>query len=400
MDKKELTALVRKYLKGKASAGERIFVEAWYREMDSSQPISAILSPDEMEQLEQQMFQNISGRINVSAAPVHPSVPAQTASPQAAPLHPSAPAQAPVRRLFPARRAPRYVAAAAILIFITSGVYILFQLFGSHPPSLTNLSSPAGKVSKTVLADGTQVWLNADSRLKFAGNFGKSGPREVFLEGEAYFEVAKDEQHPFLVRTHDLTTHVLGTKFNVRAYAGLSNIEVTLLEGKVMLSAPSASAGKEDTLYLEPNQKALFAAIGANAGLHRTVSSAAPGTAAASASQTPSSTGTYRNLTAVLTRQAADHAIESAAWRNGVLIFREMPLGDVITSLGHRYNIHIHSDSSLLNSPVTATIRNNLSPDEALLEITRQLRRVYSKGQARSGDQVQFRQEDSIYYIE
>jgi transmembrane sensor len=384
MDKKELLELVRKYLDGKASPEEKAFVEAWYREKDSDRSLESVLASSEIRQMEAELFRNIQSGIRVNTVP-----------------------EAPVRSLpetevvrlapgLPRRRRIRFLAAAASLIFIIAGSYILFQrLSRDGSPGFSTFSSQPGKVSKLVLADGSQVWLNADSRLKFADNFGKPGPREIFLDGEAYFEVAKDELHPFLVHAQGLTTHVLGTKFNVRAYGGLSSIEVTLLEGKVMLSARGVN--KEDTLYLAPNQKALFT----RTDLHRidespAIAAAKGARAADSASKIIPSTGAATSLT----RAAADHADESAAWRNGKLIFRDMPLGDVITSLGHKYNIHIHSDSSLLNSPVNAIVQNNLSPEEALLEITRQLKRVNTRGQARSGDQVQFRMEDSVYYIE
>jgi hypothetical protein len=91
---------------------------------------------------------------------------------------------------------------------------------------------PFGKKSKIVLEDGTNVWLNAGSRFAFPQKFtGKK--REVFLDGEAYFEVAKNEKQPFIVSTGDINIEVLGTKFNVSAYHSDNFCETVLLEGKV-----------------------------------------------------------------------------------------------------------------------------------------------------------------------
>lgn len=85
------------------------------------------------------------------------------------------------------------------------------------------------------LSDGTKVWLNCDSELKFPVDFSKEN-REVFLEGEAYFEVAKAEEWPFLVHTDKMSIRVTGTKFNVKSYTSESLIHTTLVEGCVMVN--------------------------------------------------------------------------------------------------------------------------------------------------------------------
>ena len=101
------------------------------------------------------------------------------------------------------------------------------------------LTTPRGKDYHLTMADGTQVWLNADSRLEFPEAFG-SDKREVKLKGEAYFEVAKDTQRPFVVHTDFITTQVLGTAFNVKAYS-MRDAAVTLVEGVVRVKAGSES---------------------------------------------------------------------------------------------------------------------------------------------------------------
>lgn len=85
------------------------------------------------------------------------------------------------------------------------------------------------------LSDGTKVFLNAETKLKFPTIF-KGDQRVVELEGEAYFEVRKDEAHPFIVKTVSMNVRVLGTSFNVRSYVNEHDVTATLVEGKVAVS--------------------------------------------------------------------------------------------------------------------------------------------------------------------
>ncbi|NII25943.1 DUF4974 domain-containing protein [Pseudoflavitalea sp. X16] len=93
------------------------------------------------------------------------------------------------------------------------------------------LSVPAGENYKIVLSDGTEVWLNAETRLRFPFRFALAS-REVYVEGEAYFKVAKDARHPFIVHTPLTQVKVTGTAFNVNTYQA-GNVTTSLVEGKV-----------------------------------------------------------------------------------------------------------------------------------------------------------------------
>jgi len=116
---------------------------------------------------------------------------------------------------------------------------------------------PFGRRSQLVLEDGTKVWLNAGSRFAFPTKFtGKK--REVFLEGEAYFEVAKNIHMPFFVNTAQIAVKVLGTKFNISAYLSESSIETVLLEGKVSLNEPSSLGFLKNETILSPHQRASY----------------------------------------------------------------------------------------------------------------------------------------------
>lgn len=116
---------------------------------------------------------------------------------------------------------------------------------------------PFGKKSELLLADGTKVWLNAGSRLAFPSKFTKKN-REVFLEGEAYFEVAKNQIQPFIVNAAKIEIKVLGTHFNVSAYPVDQTIETVLLEGSVALSRPNSFGSTRDEVILRPNQRGSF----------------------------------------------------------------------------------------------------------------------------------------------
>ncbi|WP_316823085.1 FecR family protein [Pedobacter gandavensis] len=110
--------------------------------------------------------------------------------------------------------------------------------------------TPRGGTYQFVLVDGTKVWLNADSRLSFLSDLGKSGSRErkVELLGEAYFEVAKDKRHPFIVESKGQRVEVLGTHFNINSYEDESSTRTTLLEGSVKINQAILKPGEQAVL--------------------------------------------------------------------------------------------------------------------------------------------------------
>ena len=114
---------------------------------------------------------------------------------------------------------------------------------------------PYGKRSSILLSDGTKVWLNSGSRLVYSPAF-KGKTREVYLEGEACFDVAKDAGKPFYVKTDAYNIKVFGTKFNVMAYKEENQFNTILVEGKVSLNVNGQLFSKE--VFLAPNQKASF----------------------------------------------------------------------------------------------------------------------------------------------
>ena len=116
---------------------------------------------------------------------------------------------------------------------------------------------PYGRSSELYLPDGTRVFLNAGTRFAFPTRFsGKQ--REVYLNGEAYFEVAKDKEHLFVVNAGEVSVKVLGTHFNVSAYEKDAEIETVLLEGEVTVSRNRDKGFVREKVVLKPYQKASF----------------------------------------------------------------------------------------------------------------------------------------------
>ena len=110
------------------------------------------------------------------------------------------------------------------------------------------LSTPQGKNFKVVLSDGTEVWMNAESRLRYPDQF-FGNERIVELEGEAYFHVTNNKKQPFIVKTKTATTRVLGTKFNFRAY-DYENTHVTLINGSVVVT----ESNSQQQVLLHPGE--------------------------------------------------------------------------------------------------------------------------------------------------
>lgn len=127
--------------------------------------------------------------------------------------------------------------AAVILIAVISGasLHALFQGMGKEI-HYSEIIVPPGQMTQIKLSDGSKIWLNSGSVFKYPTEFDKS-TREVFIDGEAFMEVAKNPHKPFVVNTHKFSVEVLGTSFNIDAYSDDNKADVTLVEGSVLLSS-------------------------------------------------------------------------------------------------------------------------------------------------------------------
>jgi transmembrane sensor len=132
-------------------------------------------------------------------------------------------------------------------------VYTVSDLKSANVSDVNTIETPKGGQYQISLPDGTQVWLNAASAIKFPVSFSKSKQRRVELNGEAYFEVARNKKQPFVVKTKRQEVEVLGTHFDVKSYSDEQNTKTTLLEGSVRLNGET---------FLKPGQQGLSSGNG------------------------------------------------------------------------------------------------------------------------------------------
>jgi len=142
------------------------------------------------------------------------------------------------------------VAACLLTIFLFKTVFLRSKINTSNSNEVT---TKKGSKSNLKLPDGTQVWLNSDSKLVYASDF--SNNREVELIGEAFFDVTHDERHPFIIHTGKANIKVLGTAFNVRNYPSEKKQQTTLMRGKIEVSFTDRIG---DKIILKPLEKLII----------------------------------------------------------------------------------------------------------------------------------------------
>lgn len=353
IDKEKLAELAKKYLDGKATPAEKDFLEAWYNSMDSGKSIDTLFNEMQTGDLRAEMFNNIQSGIKV-------------------------------RPMYPRRKYLRYTAVAASILIVALTCFLLMYRTrpsgkDAHSLAITNIE--ADTLRKIELSDGTLVWLNAGSKIHYAADFGQR-LREIYLEGEGYFEVKSDKEHPFLVHTQGLTTRVLGTKFNVKAYNPKA-IEVTLVEGKVMLTS------KIDTLFLAPNEKALY--------VENRLRPDADHQTSIAKHLAPVKDSIKGEVT--LSKRMVVNAVEATLWRTGELVFDHEPLNQVLETFNRRLHVIIKAAPELESQPVTLRVTDE-PLDEILFEITRQVKRHKMTGHKQTEESTQYRKQGSEYYIE
>lgn len=204
------------------------------------------------------------------------------------------------------------VAAAAILLLILISNYFSYnEGYKKQNSQLVTLENPLGMKSSVVLPDGSKVILNAGTVLTYPTAF-VSSEREVSVKGEAFFEVAPDCNHPFIVKADEICVEVHGTKFNVKAYEEEENIEVTLAEGKVGIGLNNS----EHRLLMTPQQQVCF---------HK------------------------KNKTFI--RHQVD-LLYYTAWKEGKFYFNTLTFHDIAKQLERSFNVHIHITSERLKNTV------------------------------------------------
>jgi ferric-dicitrate binding protein FerR (iron transport regulator) len=154
-----------------------------------------------------------------------------------------------IRTVF-VRKQLQWAAVLIGLILIASVLYLQLVKPG-HGNMIGSVQEAVlhGKPEMKALPDGTVVWINAGSKIRYNA---EQGTRDVYLEGEAYFKVKHDAEHPFIVHAGNLAVRALGTEFNVAAYPGEDHVEATLIKGKVQVTMDEKPDQK---IILSPNEK-------------------------------------------------------------------------------------------------------------------------------------------------
>ena len=224
----------------------------------------------------------------------------------------------------------RIAAVLLLPVLIGSMVFFFFSGPRSGNDSIVwqTISTPPGLKSQTRLPDGTKVWLNSDSRLSYPSCF-TGDERNVKLEGEAYFEVVKNERQPFYVDLGNLGIEVTGTTFNAINYTDENQTEVILASGKVRLVRPNGERRQEIT-EMDQGQKAVF-----------------------------------RKSSGKISLENADTE-KYISWIDGRLIFRDDDMTEVVKKLSRWFNVEIQiADPEIAQYVYTATFREE--PVEQIL---------------------------------
>ncbi|RFM32056.1 FecR family protein [Chitinophaga silvisoli] len=192
--------------------------------------------------------------------------------------------------------------------------------FAPNSTALHTLQTRAGNKYRIILADGTIVWLNNASSLRYPVRFtGKT--REVLLTGEAYFEIAADASHPFIVKTGHQNVEVLGTHFNINAYHSEDSIITTLLEGKIRVYD---SRKPLQALVVHPSQRTVFQ--------DQRISVAA---------------------------MPADTSL-AVGWKNGLFSFDNTPVKDALEEIARWYKADIRFEGSIPDKRISGQIHRNI----------------------------------------
>lgn len=206
--------------------------------------------------------------------------------------------------------------------------------------NLNELTIHPGSKSKIVLPDGSQVWVNSGSKLSYASNF-DGNVREVYLNGEAYFEVTKNPKKPFIVHTSGIDIKVLGTEFNVKAFDMESTIEATLIRGSIeVLKKDDANAG---SVLLKPHEKLVYQKLleknyYSKTSLDKEIVKAAP--------------ADLKSLIIIkpISLNIPDSDIKETAWLKNKFVFEDETLANLAVRLERWYNIKINIQDQNLNA--------------------------------------------------
>jgi transmembrane sensor len=238
--------------------------------------------------------------------------------------------------------------AAAIILFLGISVglwYGKMRQGGVYNKSgYSYIFSPKGQRTQVILPDRTKVWLNAESSLRYAADFNQQ-KREVYLEGEGFFEVTKNSSKPFLVNAREIKVKVYGTTFNLKAFPDDKYIETTLIEGKLSVIPTGNKKSSAREVFLNPNEKCIFEKTSKNVGIE-------------GIENKESSQGNNVQVPSGLKDRSKPHIIlvkninpeAEMGWKEGKLLFKNETFGELAIKLERWYDMHIHFEDERIRN--------------------------------------------------
>ena len=248
----------------------------------------------------------------------------------------------------------RIAAILFIPLLIASGVLLNRQLnlMKNQQFAMQEISNPSGVRSQVILPDGSTVWLNAESTIKFKVPFDKQS-RDVSLSGEAFFDVRKNPNVPFVVSTGAVNVRVLGTRFNCRAFDDEDNISIVLAEGRVNLITKGE---KIDTdVNMNPGDRAVF------------------------------------DKTSNHTKVSSEKIEKYIAWHDGKLVFDDALMPEVAAQISRWFGVEVViTDPKINNYRITTTFENeSLHQVLELLKLSTHIEIKYIQTTINKSNQVQ-----------
>ena len=254
-------------------------------------------------------LQKVLGQINIDTEPTYSSLDG-----------------IPVKRIPVWKIIMRIAAMLVLLAGLGIGAYKLFinpKRVDTVQADLVQKQNAKGVKSTIELADGSKIWLNADSKVQYPALF-NGNTREVYLNGEAFFDIAKNPSKPFIIHLSNGTVRVLGTSFNIKAYDNEPVVETSVATGKVAFIPRLKNNRKADTVFLTPNNKVVYRL------------------------------DEEKIITAVTVSE------EDKAWTEGKMIFRAMLFKEIAVELERNFGKKVvFNNEEVRNYRLTGSFQNN-----------------------------------------
>lgn len=264
------------------------------------------------------------------------------------------------------QRFKKFAVAAGIVGILGFGAWMLKPVsqkaLAANETKLSEVVAGRGIRSKMVLPDGTQVWLNSDSKLLYDEAF-NGEQREVTLEGEAYFDVVKNPKRPFIVHTSAIDIRVLGTAFNVKSYPQDKTIETTLIHG--LVEVINKNRPESSKIILRPKEKLVF---------NKVDNAMQTGEVAVDVKQ---SSDNNNNVAAIaimaLPKDKADTSLVETSWVYNRLVFDGDSFTDLAIKMERWFNVKI-----VINNEKIANYRlSGTFEDENIVQVLQALQIIY-----------------------